>query len=456
MALTTCKKCGGQISDKAAYCVHCGEPLHPVIIVCPSCKSEIQSGAKFCTNCGYQLIKAEQSPKGSNTVSERQTQVNSENKRKKQQFAKSKKKSGPSGWIITVLSILTAAVLGFLCYTIFIGPVRMEPERQEKADTGSASLEEQKGLEIGPVSNENGELLFNLDTFAAQMNNRFQNYRQKYSYCSELNAKAIVTDYSYMDRSNIKECYVYIPSNNGAEQEFANISGYDLENRFVDGIVGKMAKIVCHSRLSLEKSIDTSAIFVSIIQIFNPTKTLEETDQLAAQMILNASSETKNYTENGVTYSITMLSEDFIRIEARMQGISSTWDENDYSYKNINTSNTTTRKPKKTEEQLISDMAEISKNNMPNAYCGYDISKSVTGDNYFILKLSYDGIYDAYQSHNMHWLQVINDINDLCSSMKSTWELAGYKNWHVMIHILNDQNYNRILYTSLDGNEYTG
>ena len=52
MALITCKSCGGQISDKASFCVHCGIPLTPLKKTCPACQAELPYSANFCPVCG--------------------------------------------------------------------------------------------------------------------------------------------------------------------------------------------------------------------------------------------------------------------------------------------------------------------------------------------------------------------------------------------------------------------
>ena len=53
MALINCPECGGQISDKATACVHCGYVLvKEQKILCPECGAEIDANASICGNCG--------------------------------------------------------------------------------------------------------------------------------------------------------------------------------------------------------------------------------------------------------------------------------------------------------------------------------------------------------------------------------------------------------------------
>ncbi len=53
MAMITCQNCGGQVSDKAKKCVHCGEVLvQEEKRKCPECSAEMEKGATECPNCG--------------------------------------------------------------------------------------------------------------------------------------------------------------------------------------------------------------------------------------------------------------------------------------------------------------------------------------------------------------------------------------------------------------------
>ena len=123
MALTTCKKCGGEISDRAAYCVHCGEPLHQVIKTCPSCNVENEATAKFCSNCGLELSAAKESSKQNYTQSKVRILSNTQRTQANPANRSIRKKTAPSSWVVIALAVLTTIVFGFLGYTIIVGPI---------------------------------------------------------------------------------------------------------------------------------------------------------------------------------------------------------------------------------------------------------------------------------------------------------------------------------------------
>ena len=53
MAMISCPNCGGQVSDKAKKCVHCGTVLIPEEKrYCPECGAELEESAVFCEKCG--------------------------------------------------------------------------------------------------------------------------------------------------------------------------------------------------------------------------------------------------------------------------------------------------------------------------------------------------------------------------------------------------------------------
>ena len=54
MALVTCPKCGGQISDTAGECVHCGFAFK----ICPDCGAVLAKDAEKCEQCGYAFREA--------------------------------------------------------------------------------------------------------------------------------------------------------------------------------------------------------------------------------------------------------------------------------------------------------------------------------------------------------------------------------------------------------------
>ncbi len=60
MALINCHKCGNEISDKAAYCSHCGYPVQLKIVpkkFCGYCGAEVDSCSNFCDQCGRSINK---------------------------------------------------------------------------------------------------------------------------------------------------------------------------------------------------------------------------------------------------------------------------------------------------------------------------------------------------------------------------------------------------------------
>jgi len=61
MALINCPECGGQVSDKANACPHCGFDIASyvnAVVECPECGSLVSNVAESCPNCGYVLAGA--------------------------------------------------------------------------------------------------------------------------------------------------------------------------------------------------------------------------------------------------------------------------------------------------------------------------------------------------------------------------------------------------------------
>lgn len=50
-----CRNCGSQISDQAAFCVHCGVPPYSGNKYCPVCGAETNPNAVVCIKCGADL-----------------------------------------------------------------------------------------------------------------------------------------------------------------------------------------------------------------------------------------------------------------------------------------------------------------------------------------------------------------------------------------------------------------
>lgn len=62
MALIICPECGGEISDKAKCCIHCGFPIEKgfnksicPVFICPECKKAIREQCDICPNCGSEV-----------------------------------------------------------------------------------------------------------------------------------------------------------------------------------------------------------------------------------------------------------------------------------------------------------------------------------------------------------------------------------------------------------------
>ena len=54
MAIINCKECGGQMSDSASFCPHCGAPVAKDVF-CPECGTKVPADARFCPQCGKNL-----------------------------------------------------------------------------------------------------------------------------------------------------------------------------------------------------------------------------------------------------------------------------------------------------------------------------------------------------------------------------------------------------------------
>lgn len=50
MAMIQCKECGTEISDKAAACPHCGNPMNQLT---PPPVKKLEYGDRKCLKCGY-------------------------------------------------------------------------------------------------------------------------------------------------------------------------------------------------------------------------------------------------------------------------------------------------------------------------------------------------------------------------------------------------------------------
>lgn len=61
MPLVKCHECGGQVSDKALACPHCGAPirLQDDKKICPECGCQNEENAVRCSSCGYPFEQME-------------------------------------------------------------------------------------------------------------------------------------------------------------------------------------------------------------------------------------------------------------------------------------------------------------------------------------------------------------------------------------------------------------
>lgn len=64
MALIKCPECGGNVSDKAPMCIHCGYPLHgpqtepaSQVQYCPYCGKSNDIESIFCGYCGKSFVR---------------------------------------------------------------------------------------------------------------------------------------------------------------------------------------------------------------------------------------------------------------------------------------------------------------------------------------------------------------------------------------------------------------
>lgn len=70
MALMKCAECGGQVSDKASNCPHCGCPVARAAARCPECGGHVLPKASVCPHCGCPLEPSSgPQPGGMNTSS---------------------------------------------------------------------------------------------------------------------------------------------------------------------------------------------------------------------------------------------------------------------------------------------------------------------------------------------------------------------------------------------------
>lgn len=51
-----CNKCGAELSDDAAFCNRCGNPVCIGMSLCQKCGAELKEGSIFCEKCGNRVV----------------------------------------------------------------------------------------------------------------------------------------------------------------------------------------------------------------------------------------------------------------------------------------------------------------------------------------------------------------------------------------------------------------
>lgn len=117
-------------------------------------------------------------------------------------------------------------------------------------------------------------------------------------------------------------------------------------------------------------------------------------------------------------------------------------------------SSTVSTEPQKTADDIVTQCVAQVKKNVPEAYKGYTILDTNDGGHVLVISVCYDGFYDAYSVNSSDWRELTNATDELSDSAHKLFVKAGFTNWSVSIMLHNDRNYDRILYTALDGKEY--
>lgn len=107
MAMISCPNCGGQISDKASKCIHCGFVLKSEELVerrCAECGTVIPDGVEVCPNCGcpVEQIGGEAPQK----VEVTNVKISIDDKKKKSVIG-----------VIAVIIIIIATFIGYRLYS---------------------------------------------------------------------------------------------------------------------------------------------------------------------------------------------------------------------------------------------------------------------------------------------------------------------------------------------------
>lgn len=109
MALINCKVCGGEVSDKAVTCLHCGSAIvpekndEPQMIVCEDCGTEFAKTETSCPKCGCPVESEKESEVEPQKVEIAKVNLPTINKNKKRKI------------IIAVIAVIVLAFGATFC-----------------------------------------------------------------------------------------------------------------------------------------------------------------------------------------------------------------------------------------------------------------------------------------------------------------------------------------------------
>lgn len=109
---------------------------------------------------------------------------------------------------------------------------------------------------------------------------------------------------------------------------------------------------------------------------------------------------------------------------------------------------------KTTSEDIVEECISRAKQNLGDAYKGYTVLDTGSGNYILVINICTDGFWDAYIANDSDWKDLISASNDLSSTTRGLFVKAGYSNWAVSIMLLNDHDQERVLYTSMNGAEF--
>ena len=101
-------------------------------------------------------------------------------------------------------------------------------------------------------------------------------------------------------------------------------------------------------------------------------------------------------------------------------------------------------------DKVIDMIDSVCSSNLGPGYLGYT-KRTENGLNYIVLKFSADGAAEEYAANSADWISLTSAANDLTKSCRKMFTDRGLTDWHVVLSILNDQNLDRVLFSSVDG-----